>query len=72
MKVRATFYRNGTNPFTQIDVIFQPDRNGYYKEVEVPDDTDMEWLKKCAEEDCKEGYYLFSINEVGPAKQGTR
>lgn len=62
MRIRATFYRKGTNPFSHID-IFTPDRNCYYKEVDVPDDTDMEWLKKCAEEDCRDGYYLFGMKE---------
>ena len=62
MNVKAVWYKKGTNPFTQSDVIFQPYCNCYYKEIEVTNDTDMEWLKKCAIEDSKEGYYLFSFN----------
>lgn len=48
MKVKAFWICK--NPFEDID------RMSYTKTVEVPDDTDMEVLKRFAEEDSKQGY----------------
>jgi len=57
MKVKA--YWVSINPF-------RPNVNdlAYTKIVEVPDDTDMEDLKKFAEKDSKEGYRFDKFKKL--------
>lgn len=54
MKVKAIW--RSKNPFHP-DI----DRLSYSKTVEVPDDTDMDELKKFAIEDSKDGYVFINF-----------
>ena len=67
MKVKATWRKKNANPFVP-DVERLRDTT-YSKTVEVPDDVDMEILKKFAEEDSATGYELSSIKKVDDSAQ---
>jgi hypothetical protein len=65
MKVKARWKKIGLNPFK---LRFSP-KDIYYKTVEVPDDQDMDELKKFAIKDTMEGYEFVGL-EVIDTKQG--
>ena len=66
MKTKATFVKEGFNPFTPMinDHIRNLRENIYTKTVDVPDDTDMDELKKFANEDAKEGFSCTKLEKL--------
>ena len=63
MKVKAIYNRKIRNPFIP-DINQLVRNNSYSKTVEVPDDTDMDVLRKFAEEDALLNFELSSIEKV--------